>query len=72
VWVCVRPDDLQDAFKVWWKPEYAALRLDGRLGNAISPWGLLTAPVELAVLNTDHTPYCVSSTDADLTNVLSS
>lgn len=71
VWVGVHPDDLQRAFKVWWVPEYAGLRLSGRLGNALQPWGLLAAPVDLAVRNIDHTPYCVSSTDPDLVNVLS-
>jgi hypothetical protein len=53
------------------EPEYAGLRLNGRLENALRPWGLLAAPVDLAVLNIDHTPYCVSSTDPDLANVLS-
>lgn len=71
VWVGVHPDDLQRSFQVWWEPEYSDLRLNGFLGNAIQPWGLLGQPVELAVLNADQTPYCVGSSDVDLAAVLS-
>lgn len=71
VWVGVHPDDLQRAFRVWWEPEYSDLRLNGFLGNAIQPWGLLGLPVELAVLNAEQTPYCVGSSNGDLAAVLS-
>ena len=70
VWVGVRPGDLQRAFRVWWEPEYQDLRLDGALANSIPPWGLLAAPVTLAVKDPEHTPYCVSSSDHVLSRVL--
>ena len=70
VWVGVPPDDLQRAFRVWQETEYENLRLDGVLANSVPPWGLLAAPVTLAVRDPDHTPYCVSSSDAMLSRVL--
>ncbi|MEN3264597.1 DUF2199 domain-containing protein [Pseudonocardia sp.] len=70
VWVGIHPDDLQQAFAVWQEPEYAALRLSGLLANNIAPWGLSATPVELAVRDPTHTPYCVSSPDATLNDVL--
>jgi hypothetical protein len=70
VWAGVHHDDLQRAFRVWWEPEYENLRLDGALANSVPPWGLLAAPVTLAVRDPDHTPYCVSSSDAMLSRVL--
>ncbi|MFC7876883.1 DUF2199 domain-containing protein [Isoptericola sp. NPDC057391] len=70
VWVGVHPNDLQHAAKVWWKPEYAELRLSGRLANAVEPWGMLAAPVELAVLDPDVSPWCVGSSDELLSAVL--
>jgi hypothetical protein len=71
LWVGIRPEDLQHAFEVWWEPEYADLRLTGLLANEVRPWGLLGAHVDLAVLNVDATPYCVSSDDPQLRQVLS-
>jgi hypothetical protein len=62
VWVGVRPEDLQRAFRVWWQADYLDLRLTGLLANVIQPWGLLAAPVHLAVRDPEQTPYCVSST----------
>lgn len=70
VWVGIHPDDLQRAFKCWWAPEYADLELEGRLANALRPWGLLAAPVELKVLDENHTPYVVGSTNDQLKAVL--
>ena len=70
VWAGVHPDDLQRAFRVWWQPEYENLRLDGALANSVAPWGLLAAPVTLAVRDPAHTPYCVSSSDDMLSRVL--
>lgn len=71
VWLSVHPDDLQTAFRVWWEPEYRDLTLDGRLANALPVWGLLAAPVHAAVRDLAETPYCTSSTDAELQAVLS-
>ena len=70
VWVGVHPDDLQHAFHVWWEPEYEDLRMEGALANPVPPWGLLAAPVTLAVKDPEHTPYCVSSSDHTLSRVL--
>ncbi|MFE4837924.1 DUF2199 domain-containing protein [Arthrobacter sp. NPDC056691] len=70
VWVAIHPDDMQRAASVWNAPEYSALKLTGYLANRIEPWGLFAVPVDLAVLNPDHTPYCVSSPNAGLHDVL--
>jgi len=71
VWVAIDPRELQRAFAIWWEPEYKDLRLDGFLANSIQPWGLLVAPVSLAVRDPQQTPYCVGSSDAQLVQVLS-
>ncbi|CCQ46510.1 hypothetical protein ARTSIC4J27_2473 [Pseudarthrobacter siccitolerans] len=70
VWIAIHPDDLQRACRVWNAPEYTDLKLTGYLANKIQPWGLYKVPVNLAVLNPDHTPYCVSSSDQELNDVL--
>jgi hypothetical protein len=71
VWIAIHPDDLQHACRVWNAPEYSELKLTGYLGNRIQPWDLYKVPVNLAVLNPDYTPYCVSSPNEELNNVLS-
>jgi hypothetical protein len=71
VWVGISPAELQRVFAVWWEPEYKDLRLGGKLANSIQPWGLLGAPVSLAVRDPDHTPYCSGSPDTQLSRVLS-
>lgn len=70
VWVAIHPNDLQRTFSVYWEPEYADLQLTGYLANAIEPWGMLGTPVELAVKDPVQTPYCVSSQDPVLAEVL--
>jgi len=70
VWVSIHPDDLQRAFAVWWQPEYTELTLDGALASELQPWGLLGAPVSLAVPDPEQTPYCVHSPDPLLSQVL--
>lgn len=70
VWIAIHPDDLQHACRVWNAPEYADLKLTGFLANKIQPWGFFAVPVNLAVLNTEQTPYCVSSPDEELNDVL--
>lgn len=71
VWAGIHPGDLQRAHRVWWEREYQNLRLDGVLANSIAPQGLLAAPVTLAVKDPERTPYCVSSSDHILSQVLS-
>lgn len=70
VWIAIHPEDLQHACRVWNAPEYGDLKLTGYLANRIEPWGLFAVPVNLAVLNQDQTPYCVSSSDEQLNEVL--
>ena len=70
LWLLIRPDDLQRAFRIWWSPEYEHFRVDGWLGNAIPPWGLLAAPVSAVVRDPNHTPYCDTSIDPTLARVL--
>lgn len=70
VWIAIHPEDLQRTAAIWHQPEYADLKLTGYLANKIEPWGLFATPVNLAVLNVDHTPYCVSSSDQQLEDVL--
>ncbi|MDP9694409.1 UNVERIFIED_ORG: hypothetical protein J2X79_001968 [Arthrobacter globiformis] len=70
VWIAIHPDDLQHACRVWNTPEYIDLKLSGYLANKIQPWGLLAVPVKLAVVDPNRTPYCVSSPDEDLNDVL--
>jgi hypothetical protein len=71
VWAGIHPADLQRAFAVWREPDYAGLELDGVLANAVPPWGMLAAPVRLAVRDTQQTPYCTGSSDPLLSRVLS-
>jgi len=70
VWIAIHPDDLQHACRFWNAPEYSDLKLTGYLANKIQPWGIYKVPVNLAVLYPDHTPYCVSSSDQELNDVL--
>jgi len=72
VWIGVHPAQLQQAFAVWWgdNPAYLDLRLDGVLANRIAPWDLLATPVVATVLDENATPFCTSSTDPQLTRVL--
>ncbi|HTR69664.1 MAG TPA: DUF2199 domain-containing protein [Mycobacteriales bacterium] len=70
VWVAIDPDHLQQVVAIWDTPTYLQMALDGRLANAVPPWGMLTAPVHLRVRERRHTPYCDSSTDPTLSKVL--
>jgi hypothetical protein len=70
VWLGISPADLQHTFDIWLDPAYADLKLTGRLGNAVQPWGLLGAPVVAVVRDPDQTPYCASSSDEILDRVL--
>jgi hypothetical protein len=70
VWVGIDPGELPRVFAIWWEPQYADLRLDGALANRIQPWGLLAAPVSLAVRDPGQTPYCSASLDPLFSRVL--
>lgn len=70
LWVAISPPDLERVFEAWMEPSYADLQLTGTLANAIPPWGLLDAAVELAVRDPDELPVCVGSADPELHRVL--
>jgi hypothetical protein len=70
VWLGIHPDDLRRTYDVWWEPAYQDLRLEGRLANAIPPFGLLASPVVATVRDVEETPYCTESNDAELSRVL--
>ncbi|WP_411733666.1 DUF2199 domain-containing protein [Paeniglutamicibacter sp.] len=70
VWVAISTSELHRTLSAWWAPEYADLRLTGYIANTVMPWSLLGAPVALEVTNIDHTPYCVSSPNQCLSDVL--
>ena len=72
-WLSVSPDDLRHAYEIWWKPEYASLRLHGALANMLPGWEAETyvQPLEAAVLDREAVPYAVASTDAFMQKVLS-
>lgn len=70
VWIAIHPNELQRAFSLWWTPEYETLELDGYLANSLPGWGGLASPVHAVVRDSEHTPYLVSSTNAELEHVL--
>ena len=70
VWVGISPDDLRRVFDSWWAPEYVDLRVEGVLANDVAPWAVFASPVQLGVRDPDSTPYCVSSSNPVLQDVL--
>ena len=64
------PDDLNRAFDTWWAPEYAELKIEGRLANALPSWDVFGIPVNLAVTDPEARPYCVANSDKELQAVL--
>jgi hypothetical protein len=71
VWLGVRPEDLQRAFREWWAPTYPELVLDGVVANHVPPWGLFAQPARAVVRDPDEAPYLDSSADPELDRVLS-
>jgi hypothetical protein len=71
-WLGVDSKDLRHAWEVWLEPSYASLRLEGVLANMLPAWESQTyvKPVEAAVLNPEHVPYAVSSSDEFMQRVL--
>jgi hypothetical protein len=70
VWISISPADLQQAYDVWWKPQYSEMQLTGRLANEVPPWNVFGAPVDLAVRDPEEIPYCVSSSNSELAQVI--
>jgi hypothetical protein len=71
VWLAVQPDDLKQAFDVWWRPEYSQLELEGHLANRLPAWDLLAVPAHATVDDTDAVPNIVASTDRRLSSLIS-
>ncbi len=72
VWVQVTREELHRVLGVWFAPEYPELVVEGALANEVGDFGLLGGPVRLAVVDADHTPYCVGSGDDAVVEVLRS
>jgi hypothetical protein len=65
-WLSVKPDDLRHAWEVWTDNDlYPQLRINGILANMLPGWENETyiKPLETAVINPEHTPYAIDSTD---------
>jgi hypothetical protein len=71
-WLSVDYETLVRAWQLWTEPAYEQLRLSGVLANMLPGWEDETyvKPVEAAVLNIDHTPYAVDSSDDFMRRVL--
>jgi hypothetical protein len=71
-WLSVSPEDLRHAWKIWWKPEYARLRLTGVLANKLPGWECDTyvKPLVAAVVDPDKVPYALDSPDVFMRRVL--
>jgi hypothetical protein len=70
VWLGVRPEELQRAFREWWAPTYSDLVLDGLVANDVPPWGLFGRGARAVVRDANALPYLDSSADPELTRVL--
>ena len=70
LWLSVHPTDMQRAFQLWWDPAYPTLRLEGIIANQVMPWELFRRPAVATVRDPDQTPYCTSSDDDLVADVL--
>lgn len=70
IWVEVSPEDFKRVHRVWFKPAYADLTIEGSLANELQPWGISGTQVGLVVKNPDEIPYCATSADPRLARVL--
>jgi len=64
-WLSVHSSDLKRAWEVWTDDAYVDLKLFGYLANKLPTWEVetFTKPLQAAVLNVEHTPYAVDSSD---------
>jgi hypothetical protein len=61
VWLRVPAQTLRHASEIWEAPEYADLRLEGTVANAVRPWAdMLGAPASAEVRDIDSIPYLVA------------
>lgn len=71
-WLSVDSPSLRRAWELWEDERYKDLRLSGVLANMLPGWEDETyvKPIEAAVINTEHTPYAVASSDEFMSRVL--
>jgi hypothetical protein len=71
-WLEVSHEDMVRVFRTWWSDAYRELRVEGRLANALPPWGaaVLGRAGAAEVLIDSQIPYVVSSTDPLFVDVL--
>ena len=71
-WLSVDSPSLHRAWEVWEDEAYKDLRLTGVLANMLPGWEDETyaSPIEAAVIDTEHTPYAIASTDEFMDRVL--
>jgi hypothetical protein len=61
VWLRVPAEKVRHASEIWEAPEYADLRLEGTVANAVQPWAdLLGAPARAEVRDPESIPYLVA------------
>ncbi|GAA3350599.1 hypothetical protein GCM10020358_77160 [Amorphoplanes nipponensis] len=62
VWLRVPAAELRHASEIWETPEYAGLRLDGTVANAVQPWpDMLGAPAGAEVRDPEAIPYLTAA-----------
>ncbi|MFY9557479.1 MAG: DUF2199 domain-containing protein [Blastocatellia bacterium] len=71
-WLSVDSADLRRAWEVWQDCSYEQLRLKGVLANMLPGWENETyvKPLEVAVINVQHTPYAIDSPDDFMRRVI--
>jgi len=72
-WLGVHPNDWRHAWEVWNdNDKYVQLQLKGFLANKLPAWESETysKPLETAVLDPEHTPYAIDSSDDFMRGVL--
>ena len=72
LWLSVTPETWDRVFREWWAPTYPSLEFDGRVANAVAPWGtaVLDAPAHASVRDPDQIPWIVSSDHAVVSRLL--
>jgi hypothetical protein len=72
MWLEVSLTDFNHAVGVWFAPGYGDLALEGRISNALPPWGpaLLGLSCTARVLVDDQVPWVVASADPFVSRLL--
>ena len=71
-WLSVDSPSLQRAWELWTDEGYKDLKLNGVLANMLPVWEDETfiKPIEAAVINVEHVPYAIASSDEFMSRVL--